>query len=321
MIRKLLVLWATAASVVFCGAFVTSGSQAAAADTVQVKLVAWTIDGSVRITTSSGWSWRCPKPGYSACTLPPITRDTLLTLVGEDGARSRFLRWEGACSSSGADRTCTIPASDNVTTVTAQFSPLRLWLPTFGPGSIVVESARPGVAQPGWRSCGTNCREYANGESLRLRAAPSNSKYRMAGWGGACANVRINSDCFPLTMRSNYIVWATFEEIPPENCPPEKNKICQPAGAAKDFDLHITGRGAVIGKRMGSLPTIQCEVAQSLGRWCTLTGLLRKQVELQAVERYGDRFLGWDGANCPGTGKCRFELRAYGRKTITARFG
>lgn len=321
MIRKLLVFSATAASVVFCAAFVTSGSQAVAFDTVQVKLVAWTIDGSVRISTSSGSSWRCPKPGYSACTLPPITRGTLLTFVGEDGARSRFLRWEGACSPSGADRACTIPASDNVTIVTAQFSPLRLWLSTFGAGSIVVDSARPGVPPPRASWCGRGFCEYANGESLRLRAVPSNSKYRMVGWGGACANFRRNSDCFPLTMRSNYIVSATFEEIPPKNCPPEENKICQPAGAAKDFDLHITGRGAVIGKRMGNLPTIQCEVAQSLGRWCTLTGLLRKEVELQAVERYGDRFLGWNGANCPGTGKCRFALKAYGRKTITARFG
>jgi len=72
---------------------------------------------------------------------------------------------------------------------------------------------------------------------------------------------------------------------------------------------------------MSSLPKLECETAQPLGRWCTLLGILGKDVELQAVARYGGRFLGWKGANCPQMGKCRFKLKLNPRVSITARFG
>jgi hypothetical protein len=312
MIRKLLVFSAAAASVVFFAALLTSGSQAATADVVLVQVEARKVDGAVLFSTADGWSWRCTG---TPCTVR-VARGTVLTIVAEDGATARFLRWEGACGSSGTGKTCTIAAGLDIAYVAARFSQPQLWLAAFGRGSIVVESASPGVA-PAWRSCGTDCREYAYGEALRLRAVPSNTNHRMTAWGGACApRVSANSACL-LTMRKNYLVSATFEEnLPPRKCEPGKS--CDPVGSAIRFTVAVKGRGTVEAPRMRNLQGMSCR------SFCDLYRLAESDVELTAVPSEGRPFLRW-GGRCSRFGKartCTFKNKGTSRiKNIEALFG
>jgi hypothetical protein len=237
MIGKLQVLLAAAATVVLFAGFVTSSSEAARADVVQLRIEASSIDGAVRVSTAGGWSARC----VGAVCIARFTRGTVVSLLAEDGATSRFLRWEGACGLSGANRTCTIAADADVTYVKAQFSRPRLRLVTFGAGSIIVESATPGLPRPAWSSCGTDCREYEYGQAVKLRAVRTDSRFRRTGWGGACEGLPANHGCI-LTMRRNYFVSATFEKPPPArakgDCPP--NADCGPLSNPLKFTLAVS---------------------------------------------------------------------------------
>jgi hypothetical protein len=319
MNRKPLVL-AIAASVVVCAAFVTSGSNAAATDIVQLRVESASIDAALRFSTPSGWSWRCTST--IACAVN-VARGTLVTVVAENGAASRFQAWEGACGASGAQPTCIIQVNENAL-VTARFSPLRLWLPAFGGGSITWEPVRPGGAPLVARPCGPGCFDFANGEQLRLRAVPaSNSRFRMTDWGGTCANVPRNHNCL-ITMRSNYVVSATFEEPPPSrNCEPGRS--CDGVGIVKPFIVRVIGPGTVVVPRYRDLGELTCATARPEGRTCGFSRPPDMSVELQAA---GGRFLRWESqpSVCRGNQPtCSFanksKLHRNGPPTIVARFG
>jgi hypothetical protein len=319
MIRTLLTVSAALTIVVFCGALVTADSKAVAADSVVLQVDAPRIDGAVQFSAPSapGWSWRCTR---TSCKVG-AARGTVFTIVAEDGATSRFLRWEGACASNGAGNTCTVAADTDVTYVKAEYSRPRLWLAAFGAGSIVVESARPGFGPPAWWSCGRNCREYEFGELLRLRAVRTSSNFRMTGWGGACTRARPNYNCV-ISMRQNYFVSATFEPPPP---PPvrcdadEPGKSCDPVSSPIRFTVAVHGRGTVVAPRMWDLQGLTCR------SFCG--GLYRYRdnvVALTATEFEGRPFLRWGGTLCAGTQPtCRFVYRRNDRRPreIKAYFG
>jgi Divergent InlB B-repeat domain len=317
MSRTLVILFAGTVVAVFLAGFVTSDSDAAGPDTVDLQLTARSIDGAVRISyTDGGWTTRCTSP---RCSWRGIPRDVSVTFIAEDGATSRFHSWTGSCSAFGTSRTCTIRASAALD-VTARFSPWRLWLPVFGPGEIRAEPM-PGT-QSGW-SCGFACVDYPNGSVLRLRAAPRD-RYMMIGWGGDCGNVPSNHDCL-LTLRSDAVVTATFVEKPrPSDCPPGKD--CGAVGTSIPFTVSIAGRGAVTAPKMKTLPELTCKSQGSFApsglKTCPMSRLLSEWVELTAVPLYDRPFLRWEGA-CTGTGKCRFYngRTRTGPRQITAVFG
>jgi hypothetical protein len=68
MIRKLLALSAAAAGVALCFSTVISGSQAAAADQVNLTVSTRSIDGALLFSTPTGWSSRCVVSGNSLCS-------------------------------------------------------------------------------------------------------------------------------------------------------------------------------------------------------------------------------------------------------------
>jgi hypothetical protein len=311
MIRKALVL--SAASVALCAALAASSSRAAGDDTVQLRVEAPSIDGALRFASSSGWTWRCT---LAVCTVN-TARGRTMTITAESGAASTFQWWGGACAASGAQPKCTIQVNDSQVLVTAHFSTLRLWLPTFGGGSINVGPAKAGGAPLVGHPCGSSCVDLANGEQVVLRAAPSNGN-RMIAWGGACASLRSTQGCL-LTLRRNTVVSATFERIPPPgDCPPGNS--CDPVGSSKQFVVRVTGTGTVLSPRMGSISQMTCQSSSATGRSCTVDRLLEQWVSMTAT---GVHFLGW-GGRCHGTGAtCSFYNGAHSREepVVIARFG
>lgn len=314
MSRTLIALLVNAALAVALAGVVTSSSRAA--DSIDLQLTVRSIDGAVRVGyTDGGWSSRCAR---ADCTWTGFPRDHSVTLVAEDGPRSRFHSWSGACSAYGTARTCTIRMSATVA-VTARFTPWRLWVQSFGAGSITVEPY-PGTAAG--TPCGYACFDYADGAVVRLRAAPQDGTMMMAGWGGDCAGVSASRNCL-LTLRRDSVVTASFVRRPTSSCPPGKD--CAPVGTAVPFTVHVAGNGAVVAPPMRSLPELTC---RSMGtstpsglQTCRMSRLLNEWVELRAVQLYGRRFVRWEGA-CRGTGVCRFYNGRYrsGPPTITAVF-
>jgi hypothetical protein len=307
MMRKLLVP-SLAAGVVLCLGLGSSGSQAATADTVQLRVEAPSIDGAVQFSDASGWSWRCSS---GVCTVT-TARGNTLTVTAVNGGASTFQGWGGACAQNGAQPACTLQLNDSLVSVTARFARQRLWLPAFGGGSITVSSPTPGY------SCGYACADYATGQQLVLRASPW-AGYRATAWGGNCTGVRADHGCV-LTLSRSTVVSATFEPIPPPgDCPP--NQSCDPVTVSTNFSVAVTGSGTVSAPRQGSNPTLTCSSSGTTGRTCSLDRAVEKTVYVTAS---GVNFLRW-GGRCAGVRSttCSFVNRRYSRDPalITAVFG
>ena len=319
MIRKLLVLAATAAGVALCLSTVISGSQAASADQVSLAVSTRSIDGALLFSTPTGWSWRCVASGSRLCSVT-TARGQVITVTAENGAASSFYAWDGACAGNGSQPACTLQMNDSQA-ATARFSPLRLWLPAFGRGYISVERYPDGARLQG-RSCGFECVDFANGESLRLRAVPS-SGWHLSAWGGSCEGVSAKNNCKITALDANRVVSATFEaDTPPRPTTCPENSSCDPVDDGAKFSVRIQGAGSVVAPKMRSFGQLTCETYQSGGRVCSdFWRPLNEWIELKAAARYGGKFLGWSGA-CSGTGPCRFWNGRHAARTIIyASFG
>ena len=267
------------------GAVGASGTRAASADFVELHLFAPSIDASVWFSRGDGARWLspCPNSGQpsNARCFVRVERGTTVILTPQDGAISKFQKWEGACSGTGLP--CIIQVNNDRMDVIGRFSPLRLWYPKFGRGSIRVESRDPG------RGCGPECRDFANGEIVTVTAVPSKG-YKFSGWSGDCARqTKPSPGCyFPMTR--NRITGATFEKIPPKNdCPPEK--ACSPATIAQTFLIEIHGKGTVAVGKMGYWGP---DIIQTSRR---LTRTKKEQVVLKARSARPGGSLSW-GERC-----------------------
>ncbi len=318
--RRLISVVATAAAVVVCVAW-PSGAQAAAAERVTLTVHTRSIDGSLLFSDASGWSWRCVVSGYRLCTVHP-ERGATVTVTAERGTESSWWAWDGPCASSGS--TCTLQVNDTEVSVMATFS-ARLYLATFGPGSISLEKYPDGTlwrrACSGWTGS-DYCREFAYGEKILLRARPSQgSSARMTAWGGTCSNVPATSNCI-VTMTATKVDSATFENPsatpPPPDCPP--NASCDPVTLKLPFYVQIYGAGTVVAQKIGNISARSCEAGGAAGLLCSnFAGPKDRSIELRAFPVHGGRFLGWSGP-CAGTGTCQFKARST-PVTIYAKFG
>lgn len=318
--RRLISVVATAATVVVCLAS-SSGAQAAAADRVTLNVYTHSIDGSLLFSDASGWSWRCVVSGDRRCSIN-LERGGTVTVTAERGTESSWWEWDGPCASAGP--ACTLQVNDTAVSVTATFS-ARLYLATFGPGSISLEKYPNGTlwrrACSGWTGS-DYCREYAYGEKILLRARPSQgSSARMTAWGGTCSNVAPSSNCI-VTMNATKVDSATFEypstAPPPPDCPP--NASCDPVTLKLPFYVQIYGPGTVLAQKIGNISARTCEAASAAGLLCSnFAGPKDRSIDLKALAVHGGRFLGWSGP-CSGTGTCTFKARST-PVTVYAKFG
>jgi hypothetical protein len=272
------------------GALGGSESRAADPELVMLRLYAPSIDASVWFARGDGARWTRPCPSSGSCFVR-VERGTTVILTPQDGAISKFQRWEQPCNVTGT--TCTVQVNDDVN-VTGRFSPLRLWYPKFGQGSIRVESRDPG------RECGFECRDFANGEIVTVWAVPSPG-YKFTGWSGDCARVRSRGCFFPMTK--NRIVGASFEKKPPP-CPPDKD--CSPLKKGQPFHVVIDGEGTVMVGKMDVWGPDVCKDDCPLTR--PESQKANEKVEVKARSaRAGGSYV-WSGGWCSGSNStCRFR--------------
>ncbi|HVU79493.1 MAG TPA: hypothetical protein VHC67_18100 [Gaiellaceae bacterium] len=123
-------------------------------------------------------------------------------LTASPSARSRFLRWSGACAGAG-DCALTLDAAKNVTAV-------------FGPKFVPV---RVRVSGKGAVACAPRCStSFLAGSALRLTAHAAKG-WKFTGWSGACKGKALV--CRPVTDYA-LSAHATFKKLPVKKKPKKK---------------------------------------------------------------------------------------------------
>lgn len=287
---------------------VGSNSQTAA-DRVTLQVDAPSIDGAITFAdTASSWTSTCTQ---SRCAVT-ANRGAILTVTANATSSSPWSGWGGACAPFGSQSTCTVQMNSDLTSVTGRFAYQRLWLPTFGYGTVGVFF--PGTNTPAvGRSCGNGCSDWPTGQQLVLRAVPRDSNQQMTAWGGICANVTPSHGCI-ITLNRSQAISATFEVKPPP-CPPGQS--CDPIVTTTSFTVTVTGEGSVFVPKQGINPQVTCRGSSSTPRSCTFDRAVDKPVYLTAV---GARGLLW-GRRCGGSSGplCRF-YNSRGDSQITVTF-
>ncbi len=138
-------------------------------------------------------------------------RRTQVTLTATPAAGSRFEGWSGGgCGGTGA---CVLDLDDNapvVATFDVDLPEVTLQVSRDGNGAGTVSSVPAGI------DCGADCSgRYSEGTEVTLTATPAAGS-TFAGWsGGGCGGT---GPC-PLTLNANTLVTATFDFVPPTDCP------------------------------------------------------------------------------------------------------
>ncbi len=281
MIRRLSLVSAAALAALSLG-----GSHAHGAALVDVRVDAPSSDGALLFADGS-WSWRCTAP---VCTVHAYPGHTL-TVTAQSGAASAFQWWGGACR--GTQASCSIAVGNGPVSASARFSKQRLWLPTYGGGTISASTAGYG--------CGNGCFDYATGQQVVLHAVAAQG-WRATDWGGYCGTVGADHGCI-VTMGHNIVVSATFEPVPTNTCPEHAN--CSPMTSVYTFSIQVTGQGSVTAPRMHDLASMYCS------SW---------KVAQCAIDRPVEH---WIYITASGVHFCRFFNFTHTSKSfgITARFG
>ena len=204
---------------------------------------------------------------------------TQVTLTATPSTGSTFAGWSGACSGTGTCVvTMTAPRSVYATFSLSQYS---LSVSKSGTGSGTISSNPTGI------SCGSNCIEnYDYNTVVTLSATPSNGS-TFAGWSGACSGM---GTC-QVTMSQARSVTASF--------------------SLNQYTLTVSKSGTGSGNISSSPTGISC------GNNCTQNYGHNSQVTLTASAETGSVFAGWSGA-CSGTGTCQVAMTQA--RSVTATF-
>ncbi|MBL9018756.1 MAG: hypothetical protein JNL83_31510, partial [Myxococcales bacterium] len=207
-----------------------------------------------------------------------VAHGTVITLTAAAGTGSTFTGWGGACTGTAA---CTVTMT-MAQSVTATFTldTHILSASVVGGGSGTVTSVPAGI------SCGADCTESYNYNTMvTLTAAPAVGS-TFGGWSGACTGT---GGC-TVTMTQARSVTATFNL----------------ASFALTVTLAGTGSGTVTG------PGISC------GGDCTESFLYNTMVTLTAAPTASSDFGGWGGA-CSGMSTTCMVTMSMAR-SVTATF-
>ena len=205
---------------------------------------------------------------------------TAVTLTATAASGSVFTGWSGACTNSTGTCSVTMSAAKSVAaTFTPQYT---LTVTKTGNGAGTVTSNPTGI------SCGADCSEiYNNNTVVTLTATPA-AESTFSGWSGACAN---STGTCSVTMSAAKSVTATF--------------------TLKQYSLTVTKAGTGGGTVTSSPTGIAC------GTDCAELYNSGAAVTLTAAAESGSAFSGWSGA-CAGTGACSVTMSAA--KSVTATF-
>ena len=206
--------------------------------------------------------------------------NTVVTLTATPAGGSTFAGWTGGgCSGTG---TCTVTNFATSVTATFTLNIYQLTVASVGNGTGTVTSAPAGI------SCGGDCTEFYNANTVvTLTATPAGGS-TFAGWaGGGCSGT---GTC-TVTMNSATSVTATF--------------------TLNIYQLTVAHAGAGTGTVTSAPAGINCGVD------CTEVYNANTVVTLTATPAVGSTFAGWTGA-CTGKGTCQVTMNAA--RSVNATF-
>ncbi|MCG3111529.1 MAG: PA14 domain-containing protein [Candidatus Manganitrophus sp. SB1] len=209
------------------------------------------------------------------------TINTPVSLTATPGDDSDFTGWSGACSGTGP---CSV-TMDAAKSVTANFTlkTFTLTVTKSGSGSGTVASSPVGI------SCGTDCSEIYDFNTLVFLTATPGSDSLFTGWSGACSGGA--ATCSVLldaakTVTANFI---------------------------RRFPLAVSKAGTGVGTVTSSPAGINC------GADCSEMYTMNSSVTLTAAPDVNSDFTGWSGGGCAGTAAtCTVAMDAA--KTVIATF-
>ncbi|MCG3116855.1 MAG: PA14 domain-containing protein [Candidatus Manganitrophus sp. SA1] len=209
------------------------------------------------------------------------TINTPVSLTATPGDDSDFTGWSGACSGTGP---CSV-TMDAAKSATANFTlkTFTLTVTKSGSGSGTVASSPVGI------SCGTDCSEIYDFNTLVFLTATPGSDSLFTGWSGACSGGA--ATCSVLldaakTVTANFI---------------------------RRFPLAVSKAGTGAGTVTSSPAGINC------GADCSEMYTMNSSVTLTAAPDVNSDFTGWSGGGCTGTAAtCTVAMDTA--KTVTATF-
>ena len=205
-----------------------------------------------------------------------------VVLTATPDGQSTFTGWTGACSGTSSTCEVAVAAAASVTATFAKRTFLLMAVPNSGSGGTV-------TSDPGGITCGSHCGEsFEAGTVVTLTATPA-SGYQFAGWsGGGCTGT---GTC-AVTMTADTTIDVTFVLL-------------------RSLQLSVTGvgTGSVTSDPAGLSCTSSCSADYPDGTSVTLT----------ATPGYGQRFVGWSGSGCSGTGTCTVSMSQP--RSVQATFG
>ncbi len=270
-----------------CQVTMTGTRAVTATFTLLKRSLSVSVSGSGNGTVSGPNGISCQKGGVGTCA-GSFDHGAKVTLSVRAFAGSRFDRWSGACSGTGA---CQV-TMDQTRAVTATFTLVqRLTVTPSGTGNGTVSSVPNGISscRKGGGTCGAN---YNHGTGVTLTAVADPATSRFAGWsGGGCP---VTTGTCTITMDQARTVTATFTLV--------SRRLTVTASG--------NGTGTVTGPNGISCRNGAgtCNSSFDHGTQVTLTA---------AADTATSRFVGWSGA-CSGTAPCQITMDRD--QTVTALF-
>ncbi|MCA9578451.1 MAG: hypothetical protein KC668_23625 [Myxococcales bacterium] len=237
----------------------------------QYALTASTTDNGSGTITSSDGSIDCG----SDCTGAAGHGDSI-TFTATADAGSTFIGWGGDCAGE-ASNVCTLTIA-GATSVSAAFvlGNEFLTVTKSGTGAGTVASDVPGI------DCGSTCASsFTNGTMVTLTATPATGS-TFTGWSGGCMGA---STTCSVTVTTMVGVTAQF--------------------TADQHTLQVVPTGEGTGTVSNNTGSILCGTG---GMMCSDTVNYGVTRTLTASADANSVFVGWSGADCPGTAPCVISM-------------
>jgi List-Bact-rpt repeat protein len=231
---------------------------------------------------------------------------TIIRLRAEPDAKSRFVGWTGACSSTATQCIFTVDAA---TTVTATFAlkGFRLIVSRAGDGGGTI------TAQPGPVDCGATCSATYDANSVVTLTATPDSTSLVAGWTGPCQS-STPTTC-TVTMDATKFIAATFVRGVMLTVAVNTDV---PAGGTPG-----NGTGAIVNTEYG----INCSWPSAPGDRCSALVFPAATIRLEARPGPGSSFTSGYWYRCVGAddvqygpGNCEGSGSQLTGRTIVAHF-
>jgi Divergent InlB B-repeat domain len=216
------------AATALLGLVLVAGASASSKSLVYLTVQVGSFDSAVTVDPPS------PEPPVCSATDCRFAYEqgTEVTLKALGTSLSPFIKWSGACSSSGSSPVCSGRLVGD-TRVRASFSRLTVHY-NAGKGGHVERDPRRG-------SCGDGCDVFGYHDSVVLRAIPDRG-YHVDHWSGACEDGRAWQKCTISNLAWNISVYVSFARDD------GLGETTQPVGYGSLAKVSVSGQGTVRGQ-------------------------------------------------------------------------